>query len=70
MTSKEYEIAKLETTTQETSKHHLHDEEEEYLSTLDLIHTHGFIKITSIIWSPCIVFTLVIILIKILIKRR
>lgn len=70
MTSKEHGLAKLETSTQETVKHHLCDDEEEYLSTLDLMHTHGFIKIASIIWSPCIVFILFIILIKILIKRR
>ena len=36
--------------------------EEVYLTTFELIHTHGFIKIMSIIWMPTIIFMVTILI--------
>lgn len=30
--------------------------EEVYLTTFELLHTHGFMKIMSIIWMPFIIY--------------
>ena len=38
--------------------------EEVYLTTFELIHTYGFIKIMSIIWMPLIVYLVTILIYK------
>ena len=38
--------------------------EEVYLTTFELLHTHGFMKIMSIIWMPTIIFVATILIYK------
>lgn len=38
--------------------------EEVYLTTFELMHTYGFIKIMSIIWMPLIVYLATILIYK------
>ena len=38
--------------------------EEVYLTTFELLHTHGFMKIMSIIWMPTIISVATILIYK------
>lgn len=70
LTTNNYEVAELVTTTQERPRHHLVDDPV-YLTSTELMFTYGFKTIMSILWTPLVlVFIIFLIFKKKLIKRR